>query len=174
MILLFTGNGKGKTTAAFGQAIRGLGQKKSVFIVQFIKSLQKTGEYLFFEEIKKFFPIEIRTLGRGFVGILGDKLDFKVHQKAAQKALKTARQAIKSRKWEIIILDEINVAIYLKLLKVSEVLEILKNIPAEKIVILTGRYAPKSFYKLADLVTEMKEIKHPFKKGEIAKRGLEY
>ncbi|MEE8131859.1 MAG: cob(I)yrinic acid a,c-diamide adenosyltransferase [Candidatus Paceibacterota bacterium] len=180
MIIVFTGNGKGKTTAAFGQAIRALGQGKKVLIIQFIKGSFRSGE--------EFFTKKLRIIkgGKGFVGILGDKLPFSEHKKAAQKTLKLAAQKIKSKKYDLIVLDEINVAVNLKLIKEIDVLKILKGIrtnlrqsasnlrQSALVVILTGRSAPKSFIKQADLVTEMKEVKHPFKKGVRAKKGIEF
>ncbi len=210
MILLFTGNGKGKTTAAIGQAIRALGQGKKVLIIQFIKGPWKTGEDIFaskFQIPKSKFQI-IKT-GKGFVRILGDKLPFKEHKKAAEEGLKLAKKAIKSKKYDLIILDEINNAVDLKLIKASDVLKILrpirvhpvrnnisnggnplrqnKNPPASPKLqrderqsasmdlILTGRNAPKSFVKIADIATEMKELKHPFQKNKkLMKKGIEY
>lgn len=174
MIIVFTGNGKGKTTAALGQAARALGQGKKVLIIQFIKNVS-TGEHKFFKQsANRKAQIVIKKTGKGFVKILGDKLPFSEHKKAAQKALKLAAQKIKSKKYDLIILDEINVAVNLKLLKATDILKIIKNLPEEKVIILTGRNAPKSFIKVADIATEMKEIKHQFKKGRVAKKGIEY
>jgi cob(I)alamin adenosyltransferase len=173
MIIVFTGNGKGKTTAALGQAIRAVGQNKRVLMIQFIKSGLISGEHKFLKKFKipqsKF---KIIPVGKGFVGICGDKIPLSVHKKAAQKALNLAKKAIKSGNWDLIIFDEVNVAVNLGLIKASEVLKILKSSSVD--VILTGRSAPKSFIQKADLVTEMKEIKHPFKKGQIAKKGIEF
>ncbi len=173
MIIIFTGNGKGKTTAALGQAMRALGQGKKVLIIQFIKGGWVPGEYKFVEKFQipksKF---QIIPAGKGFVGICGDKLPFSVHKKAAQNALNLAKKATKNKKWDLIILDEINIAVNLGLIKTREVLKALRSSSVN--VILTGRSAPKSFIQKADLVTEMKEIKHPFKKGQIAKKGIEF
>ncbi len=193
MLIIFTGNGKGKTTAALGQAIRALGQGKRVLTIQFIKGNWESGEHKFFKQIaNRKARIVIRRAGKGFIGILGDRLPFLVHKKAAEEALALAKKSIKSGKWDLIILDEINVAESLRLIKVAEVLKILhdyeirikyENTKLQKNksqhfflpdIILTGRDAPKSFIKIADLVTEMKEIKHPFKKGKLAKKGIEY
>lgn len=175
MLIVFTGNGKGKTTAALGQAMRALGQGKRVLTLQFIKSGQISGEHKF---LKKFnipqSKFQMIPAGKGFVKILGDKLPFSIHQKAAQQALQLAKKAIKSKKWDLIILDEINVAVNLKLIKAAEVLKILGRMTADKVAILTGRNAPKIFIQKADLVTEMKEIKHPFQKGKKAKKGIEF
>ena len=171
MILVFTGNGKGKTTAAIGQAVRAVGQGKRAVIIKFIKGPWVSGEDNF---AKKNSKLEIIRTGKGFVKILGDKLPFSDHKKAAEEGLKIADQAIKNKKYDLIILDEINNAVELKLVSAKKVLDILKNLPSGIDVILTGRNAPKSFIQKADLVTEMKEIKHAFNKGALAKKGLEY
>jgi len=175
MLIVFTGNGKGKTTAALGCAIRSLGHSKRVLMIQFIKSGEISGEQKF---LKKFqsaswrSKFQIIPAGKGFVKILGDKLSFSVHKKAAQDALKLAQKSILGKKWDLIILDEINVAVNLKLIKARDVLKIVKSAYAD--IILTGRSAPKIFIQKADLVTEMQEIKHPFKKGQMAKKGIEF
>ncbi len=183
MILIFTGNGKGKTTSALGQAIRALGQGKKVLVIQFIKGPWISGEDKFAKTVKNF---RIIKTGRGFVKILGDKLPFSEHKKAAREGLELAAKAIKSKKYDLIILDEVNVAVNLKLIKVTDVLKILKLISVnprqnlrksarEADVILTGRNAPKSFIKIAGLVTEMKEIKHPFQKNKkSARAGIDF
>ena len=176
MILIFTGNGKGKTTASLGQAMRALGHEKKVLIIQFIKGPWESGEHLFAEKLLiTNSQLSIKKTGKGFVGILGDKLPFKEHKKSAQDGLKLAEKSITSKKYDLIILDEINNAVDLKLIKVSEVLKILKKFPKDKDIILTGRNAPKSFIKIADIVTEMKEIKHIFQKNKKSmKKGMEY
>lgn len=176
MILIFTGNGKGKTTAALGQAIRALGHGKNAIIIQFIKGPWISGEDKFFANHS---PLtshpSLLKCGKGFVGILGDKFPISEHKKAAQNGLKIAAKAIRSKKYDLIVLDEINNAVDLKLVKSADVLKILKSAHPELDVILTGRNAPKSFIKFADLVTEMKEIKHPFQKNKKSmKKGVEY
>lgn len=169
MILIFTGNGKGKTTAAIGQAVRAIGNGKKVLMIQFIKGPWISGEDKFFKKGK------IVKTGKGFVGILGDKLPFSVHKKAAAKGLKLAKKSIQSKKWDLIILDEINNAVHLKLIKAVDVLKIIKKLPEKTDLILTGRDAPKSFIKIADITTEMKEIKHIFQKNKRSmKKGIEY
>ncbi len=189
MILVFTGNGKGKTTAALGQAIRALGQNKKVLMIQFIKGPWISGEDKFFKQIARLGErMAIVKAGRGFVGILDDKLPLKEHKKSARKGLELAKKAINppagGRKYDLIILDEINNAVDLKLIKAADVLKILKPICVNQRknqrqsaldVILTGRNAPKSFIKIADIVTEMKEIKHHFNKNKRSmKKGMEY
>lgn len=173
MILLFSGQGKGKTTSALGQALRVVGQGGKAVIFQFIKSKQwPTGE----EKALKVFGKNLRLIkgGRGFVGIMGDKLPFFVHQKAAKKTLKRAKKAILSKKYGLVVLDEINVALSLKLLSLKEVLSLMKSAQKGVDLILTGRGASKELIKIADLATNFQEIKHPFKKGVLGKRGREY
>lgn len=173
MIFVFTGNGKGKTTAAIGQGIRAFGQGKKVLMIQFIKSKEfSTGEEKAIEKLGKKFKL-IKG-GKGYVGIMGDELPFKIHCQAARETLKKAKEAIFSKKFDLIILDEINVALSLKLINKREVLKILKNLPPEIDIILTGRGALKELIKIADLVTEFKEIKHYFKKGIVGQKGREY
>lgn len=169
MIIVFTGNGKGKTTAALGQMIRTVGRGKKALMIQFIKGPWKSGE-----DETKLPGFELIKMGKGFVGILGDKLPRSVHVKAAEDALKRFERELKSKKWALIVLDEVNVAVGLKLLKASAVLAAVKKAPLETFVIMTGRNAPPSFLKAAHLATEMKEIKHPFNKGELAKVALDF
>ncbi len=176
MLIIFTGNGKGKTTAALGQALRSVGEGKRVLMVQFIKGPWKSGEDMFLENFQ--FPIsnfQIRKTGRGFVGILGDTLPIEEHEKAAEEGLAIAKREIESGNWDIVILDEINNAVHLDLISKEKVLELV-NQSTNKLehLILTGRDAPPEFIKRANLVTEMRDLKHPFEKGVKAKRGLEY
>ncbi len=176
MIIVFTGNGKGKTTAALGQAIRALGQGKRVLMVQFIKGEFISGEHKFLKMLPASWQTKFQIIksGKGFVKISPDKFSFEIHRKAALKALDLAKKGIDSKNWDLIILDEINMAANLKLIKVNEVLKILKKLPSEKVLVLTGRGAPKIFIQKADLVTEMKEIKHPFQKGKVGQLGIEF
>jgi len=183
MIILFTGNGKGKTTAALGQAVRAIGRGKRVLMVQFIKGPWKSGED-FVDIVKKgdMTPFEekgvmspfftMRKMGLGFVGILGDKLPFEDHADAAKRALGYIKSEFDN--FDVIIMDEVNVAVDLKLITAGEVLEVLKNCPDEKIVLLTGRGAPQELIDRAELVTEMREVKHPFNDGKWAKKNIEF
>ncbi len=183
MLIIFTGNGKGKTTAALGQAVRTLGRGKNVLMIQFIKGPWRSGEDYFAEKFSAFAEasadkqipkFQIRKMGLGFVGILGDKLPKEEHAKAARQALEYAKEQIANSEWQMVILDEINVATSLGLLTVDEVLGAVKDLPPEKFVIFTGRGAPQEFIDRADLVTEMKEIKHPFNDGKLAKIAMEF
>jgi cob(I)alamin adenosyltransferase len=174
MIVVFTGNGKGKTTASLGAAVRAVGRGKKVLMVQFIKGPWQSGED--FIEVKdtknKGGSFELKKMGLGFVGILGDQLPFEEHSKAARAALSFIKVQLPA--YDMVIMDEVNVAVQLKLITASEVLELLKDLPDEKIVLLTGRDAPQEFIEAADLATEMKEVKHPFNQGKMGKVNVEF
>lgn len=168
-IQVYTGNGKGKTTAALGLALRAAGHKQKVFIGQFLKG-QLYGELLSAKSLSPY--ITIKQFGRkGFIHVTKDPDEEDIQK--AKKGLRQCWDAMLSSKYRIIILDEINVAVYFKLLTEKEVLAFLDEKPAAVEVILTGRYAPASFLKKADLVTEMKEKKHYYKKGVKAREGIE-
>lgn len=175
MIIVFTGNGKGKTTAALGQAVRVLGRGKTALMIQFIKGPWKSGEDNFGAQFQipndKF---QVRKMGLGFVGILGDKLPREEHERAAQNALQMFREEFAKKTWDLIILDEVNVAIDLKLVSTEEVLDVLKDVVDEEFVLCTGRGAPQELIDRADLVTEMREVKHPFNDQKLAKIMVEF
>ena len=172
LVIVYTGNGKGKTTAALGMTLRAAGHGKKILIVQFIKNFQNYGELKF---AKKYdCGIEIKGMGKGYVQIKGDKFPFEEHVKAAQQALQFAKDKILSKEYDIIVLDEINIALDKKLLSLDEVIEVIQQKPPDLHLILTGRNAPKKLIQLADLVSEVKEIKHPYKKGILAQKGIEY
>ena len=173
MLLVFTGNGKGKTTAALGNALRLLGADKRAVMVQFIKGPWESGEHKSVERLAPDFNI-IKT-GKGFVGILGDTLPIEEHQRAAEEGFKIARQEIASGKYHLLILDEVHNAIKLNLIPVSYVLAFL-DYAKDKVeyIITTGRDAPQEIIDRADLVTEMLDIKHPLHNGEVATKGLDF
>ena len=182
MLIIFTGNGKGKTTASLGQAVRTVGRGENVLMIQFIKGPWKSGED-FIDIVKKGNPsinsgsspiFKLVKMGKGFVGILGDKLPFEEHKQAAKNALSYFEKELKTKSWKLIILDEINVAVSLGLLEIEEVLQSIQNLPPEQFVIFSGRGAPQEFIDKADLVTEMKEIKHPFNDGKLAEIAMEF
>jgi cob(I)alamin adenosyltransferase len=168
-VQVYTGNGKGKTTAALGLALRAAGHGQKVYIGQFLKG-QTYGELI---SIKKVFPlVTIEQFGRkGFVHVTKDP-DLEDIDRA-KRGLKKCLAAMLSKKFRIIVLDEINVAVDLNLLTEAEVHKFLDQRPEDVEVVLTGRYAPASFIKRADLVTEMKERKHYYKKGVMARKGIE-
>jgi cob(I)alamin adenosyltransferase len=172
LVIVLTGNGKGKTTSALGMAMRAAGQGKKVIMVQFIKDFLDYGEIKFSKRCPR--DIEIYSMGKGYVGILGDKLPLSEHRKAARRALEFARKRGSSGKYFMLILDEINVALNLRLLKMDELIKFSKKMQNKVHLVLTGRGAPKRLIQIADLVTEMKEIKHPFRKGILAQEGIEF
>src|SRR3989338_5263831 len=172
LVIVNTGNGKGKTTAALGIALRAAGYGLKVLIFQFVKGSWLYGEL---ESLKKLSPqIEIIRAVEGFVGIVDDKLPRAVHEKAAQTALENVSQRVTSGVYDVVILDEILGAIAGNLLKAEEVVMMIKGKPDYLDLVLTGRNAPQEIIDLADTVTEMVEIKHPFQKGIYAKRGIDY
>lgn len=162
-----TGNGKGKTTAAFGTSLRMLIRGNSVFFGQFIKGTD-TAEL----EMPKHFPeFTIKQFGKGcFVGRKPDEEDIRL----AHEGLKVAAEALKSGKYGLVVLDEVNVAVSLGLLTAAEVLDAVKSRAEGTEVIMTGRDAPAEFIEYADLVTEMKKVKHYFDEGISARKGIEY
>lgn len=171
LIIINTGNGKGKTTAALGLGMRAWGQGLRVLVLQFIKGNWKYGELQAAERMGADFVI--RQLGEGFVGNAQDdeKAD---HQEAAQQALADAKTEILSGNWDMIILDEINYAVKFGLISWEEVAGLLAIKPPLLHLVLTGRDAHPEIIDRADLVTEMKEIKHPYKKGIKAQKGIEF
>lgn len=167
MIQVYTGNGKGKTTAALGLALRAAGAGLKVFIGQFVKGRC----YNEIRIIKKIPNIRLEQYGRKcFVGKKPDRLDFD----AALKGLKRVSKIVAKRKYDLIILDEINVALYLGLLKLNDVLQLIRSAPKSIEFVLTGRNAHPGIKKVADLVSEVKDKKHYYKKGIKARKGIEY
>ena len=172
LVIVYTGNGKGKTTAALGLALRATGYDMRVCMLQFIKGSWHSGEL---DSSKKLEPnFELVPVGKGFVGILDDNSPKEVQEKYAEEALKTCREKIFSGKYNVVILDEVNYAINLGLISVYEVIKLIKEKPDNLDLILTGNHAKNEIIELADLVTEMKEIKHPFKSGIKAKKGIDF
>ncbi|MDE2101237.1 MAG: cob(I)yrinic acid a,c-diamide adenosyltransferase [Patescibacteria group bacterium] len=177
MIVVFTGNGKGKTTAALGQALRAIGDGKRAVMYQFIKGPWISGEDKVAPAFGEWFKI-IKG-GKGFVGILGDKLPFEEHQEAAQNTWKGVMDSARSLRYYLIIADEFNVALKLGLISKEEVLKDLAEVKElQKVkkfhLLLTGRDADPDIIELADLVTEMREVKHPYQEGKHAEEGLEF
>lgn len=172
LVIVYTGNGKGKTTAALGLCIRAAGYKKKVKILQFIKGSWKYGELEGIKLLKDF--VEMEQVGEGFVGIVDDDKDFAVHQAAAQEGLAHAKEITISGEYDIVILDELNVAIGLGLVELEQVLEMVRNKPERLHLVITGRNAHEKLIEIADLVTEMREIKHPYQKGVLAQRGIDW
>ncbi|WP_425060041.1 Corrinoid adenosyltransferase [Sporomusa carbonis] len=171
LIIVNTGNGKGKTTAALGLGMRAWGQGLKVLVVQFIKGNWKCGELQAAEKMGPDFVI--RQMGQGFVKkSSGDAIDD--HRSAAQEALQAAKTEIMSGKWDMVILDEINYAVNFGLVSLDTVLELIEMKPSSVHIVLTGREANPAIIDRADLVTEMKEIKHQLHKGIKAQKGIEF
>jgi cob(I)alamin adenosyltransferase len=171
LILVNTGNGKGKTTASLGLGLRAWGQGFKVLIVQFIKGNWKYGELQAAAALGPNFVM--RQMGEGFVRGANEDAMLE-HRHAAEEALAMARKEILSKQWDMIILDEINYAIKFGVLPLEAVLELLETKPSALHLVLTGRDARPEIIDKADLVTEMKEIKHPYKKGIKAQKGIEF
>lgn len=168
MIHIYTGNGKGKTTAALGLALRAAGAGKKIFIGQFVKGMP----YAETEAVQRYLPmVTIRQYGREcFIVNAPTQNDIDL----ARRGLNEVREIIRSGEYDIIILDEANIALYYQLFTVKELLDILQSRSPETEIILTGRYAPPELIAAADLVTEMKEIKHYFSSGVQARKGIEF
>lgn len=190
MLMIVTGNGKGKTTSALGQALRVIGNGGKAIMFQFIKGPWKSGEDVLISKIKSqklkikdkkileglenLYNFEIIKGGLGFVGIRGDAHAFGDHVKAAEKTWDKAKTAIESKKYQLVILDELNVAIKIGLIKIGPVFSFLKKHKELVNIMATGRDAHFKLIDLADLVSEVKDIKHPFSKGVKAQKGIEY
>lgn len=168
LIQVYTGNGKGKTTAALGQALRASGRDKKILIIQFMKKW----DYGELHSLKLIPQITIKTFGTGDFIYKGKAKE--IDYQEAKKAFIEGVQGVNSGKYDIVIFDELNVALDFGLLEIPEVINFFKNKPKEVEVIITGRNAPPELLDLADLVTEMREIKHPFQKGIKARIGIEY
>ena len=168
LVIVYTGKGKGKTTAALGMALRAAGYNHKICMIQFIKGSWHYGEMNSSNRLEPDF--EIIAVGKGFVGIIDDKSTKEEHQKIAQEAIKISKEKIISEKYDLIILDEINYAANLDLIKIDDIIELIKIKPANLNLVLTGNYANPQLIEMADLVTEMKEIKHPFQLGIKAKK----
>lgn len=166
-IQVYTGNGKGKTTAALGLALRATGAGKKIFIGQFVKGMH----YSELDAIKNYLNhIEIKQYGLDcFIVNEPEEKDIM----AAKNGLEEMKNVIVSGSYDLVVMDELNIALYYKLVDVKEVLGILKRKPAHTEIVITGRYAPEQIIEIADLVTEMREIKHYFTKGIGARLGIE-
>ncbi|HXV27391.1 MAG TPA: cob(I)yrinic acid a,c-diamide adenosyltransferase [bacterium] len=169
LILVNTGDGKGKTTAAFGTALRAIGRGYRVAMVQFIKGKWKTGEVEAARKLGNQF--KIFTMGEGFTW---DTQDYKRDVETARKAWAKCRELLFDDQHELVIFDEINYCMQYNFLDPKEVVEALKKKPPLKHVILTGGGAPAELVEIADLVTEMRCVKHPYQKGIKAQPGIEY
>jgi cob(I)alamin adenosyltransferase len=172
LVIVYTGKGKGKTTAALGMALRATGYGHKTCMIQFIKGSWHYGEMTSSKRLEPEF--ELTAIGKGFVGILDDKTPKEIHQKIADEAIEISREKILSGKYNIVILDEINYAVNLGLVSLEKVLDLIKIKPSQLNLVLTGNHAKPEIIEIADLVTEMKEIKHPFQQGIRAKKGIDF
>ena len=167
VVLVHTGNGKGKSSAAFGMIARALGHNMRVGVVQFIKGSYATGEETFF---RRFPEVEYHVMGEGFTWETQDK---QRDIAAAQAAWDMACSMLRNPDIALVVLDEINIALKLHYLQIEQVLEALRNRPAMQHVVLTGRAAPDALIEYADTVTEMHPVKHAFNAGIQAQKGIE-
>jgi cob(I)alamin adenosyltransferase len=172
LLMVYTGPGKGKTTCALGTGFRAVGQGLRVLMVQFIKGSWHYGE-LDSAKMLGADKFEIRPMGRGFVKVGGAETDPE-DIKMAHDCWAAGRDAIHSGTYDLVILDEINYVISYKMLDADEIVEALKARPERVHVICTGRNAHPKLVEIADLVTEMREVKHPYTKGILAQRGIDY
>ena len=167
-IQIYTGNGKGKTTAALGLALRAVGAGKKVFFAQFVKGKP----YAEIEAVTKHLPqITIQQYGRGcFI----EKAPTEADIQAAQHGLEEIEKTIRTGEHDVVILDEACIALYFKLISLEQLIAAIKAKPEATEIVVTGRYAPKELIECADLVTEMKEVKHYYTQGIEAREGIEY
>lgn len=172
LIIVFTGDGKGKTTAALGVALRAVGHRMYVSVVQFLKSSLATGEARAAERLAP--ELEFVSLGRGFVNCCGSTTPLAEHRKAAGEALTLARQRMLSGAWDVLVLDELNTAVALGLVDIADVLDMIRNKPPKLHLIVTGRNARPELVAVADMVTEMRSIKHPYDSGLPARKGIDF
>jgi cob(I)alamin adenosyltransferase len=172
LIVVVTGNGKGKSTAASGIALRAAGHNMKVCIIEFMKGDMYSGEI---DGIKRLSPnVELHITGRGFCGIRGNPCTFEEHRVNAQEAINLSKEKMLSGKYDILILDEINNAIKLKLVDLSQVLDLIDNKPPLMHLVLTGRDAHPEVIERAHTVTEMKEIKHAYRQGIEPQKGIDF
>jgi cob(I)alamin adenosyltransferase len=169
LVQVYTGNGKGKTSAAFGLALRAVGRGLSVYMIQFIKGGFDYGELYVVDKLPNF---TLKAFGRG--KFITEMPPGKEDVKLARDAFRLAKKTVEEGKHDVVILDEINVVLELGMISKKEVLQLIKSKPEHVELVLTGRYAPKEIVEAADLVTEMKQIKHPFDTGYQARKGIEF
>ena len=172
LVVVITGYGKGKTTTALGIAVRACGHNMKVCMIQFMKGDIYAGEW---DGVNKMgCEVELIPTGKGFCGIQGNPYPYKEHRKNAQEAIQLAHQKMKSGQYDIVILDEINNALHLKLVDLEQVLEIIRRKPPLMHLVLTGRDAHPQVMELADTVSEIKEVKHAYRKGIEPQPGIDY
>ncbi len=174
LVIVFTGDGKGKTTAAMGLALRASGNRMRVRIIQFIKGAWKSGEV---ESLKACLPsVEITRAGRGFTieGLRDERIPMEDHAAAARRGLVEALQVLDAGAVDVLVLDEILGTLNAGFVSVEELLGLVAHRPPAMHLVLTGRNAPAALVEVADLVTEMRLVKHPYERGIPAQRGVEF
>jgi cob(I)alamin adenosyltransferase len=172
LLIVYTGDGKGKTTAALGMCVRAVGYDWKICLIQFVKGSWKYGEL---KGLKRLEPnVELHVIGEGFVGIVDDTKSFDEHRNAAKNGVQLALDKIRSDQYRLVILDELNVACSLGLVTPDELETIVEARPDHLNLVITGRGAGEWLKEKADLVTEMREIKHPFQKGIMAQKGVDW
>lgn len=168
LLIVYTGEGKGKTTAALGMVYRAMGWGKKAAVIQFIKGKWITGDRRFAATLPQ---LDFSTMGEGFTW---ESRDLAVDKRAAQSAWEKAKGLIASGGYFLIVLDELTYTVHHDFLPLSDIVSTLQNRPRDLTVVVTGREAPKELTVLADLVTEMKKVKHPFDQGVPAKPGVDF
>jgi cob(I)alamin adenosyltransferase len=172
LIVVITGNGKGKTTTALGIAVRACGHDMRVCIIQFMKGDLYAGEW---DGVRKMgCQVELIATGKGFCGIQGNPYPYEEHRRNAQEAIQLAGRKMESGEVDILILDEINNALHLRLVDLEQVLEIIRRKPPLLHLVLTGRDAHPQVVELADTVSEIMEVKHAYRKGVEPQPGIDY
>jgi cob(I)alamin adenosyltransferase len=169
LLIVNTGNGKGKTTAALGQAFRAIGHSKKVCVIQFIKGSKTYGELLAVEKYKDL--IDIFVTGNGYIW---QSDDVEVDQACAMKGWQLAKQKLNSSEYFMVILDELTYLMTFGFLEIDVILNDIKQKREDLHVVVTGRNAPVKLIEAADLVTEMQEVKHPYRMGVMAQEGIEF
>ena len=166
---VYTGNGKGKTSAAFGLALRAIGRGLQVYIIQFIKGGFDYGEL---HVVQRLPNLKMKAFGRGKFVTQVPPTEEDV--RLAEQALELAEQVVNGGEYDVVVLDEINVALHLKLIDLDKVIRLIEKKPRHVELVLTGRHAPPKVLEIADLVTEMMEVKHPYTRGVPPREGIEY
>jgi cob(I)alamin adenosyltransferase len=169
LLIVHTGKGKGKSTAAFGMVFRALGHGFRVGVVQFVKGVWQTGERVVLEKFPE--QVTMKAMGEGFTWETQDRTR---DVAAARKAWEEAKAMIADPSYRMVLLDELNIVLRYDYLPLDEVVEVLKSKPADTHVIVTGRNAKEEIIEIADLVTEMEFVKHPFRSGVKAQAGIEF
>ena len=172
LTIVYTGKGKGKTTAALGLALRATGYQKKICMIQFIKGSWHYGEMDSSKNLNH--SLKWLQLEKDLSVLLMTKAQRRIMRKLQRKQLRLVVKKSNLGKYDIVILDEINYAVNLNLVSLTEVLQLIKSKPYDVDLVLTGNYAKKEIIEIADLVTEMKEIKHPFQSGIKAKKGIDF